>query len=436
MGLYEDINKISKELHLEVVDFAKRLLKVPALSGDEKGVADLYIKEMNDLGYDEVFRDNYGNVVGIINGEDDGRTIMYNSHLDHVDTGDLSEWGGYDPYGGEIDICEIFDQDQVLLEETEVIHGRAAADVKVGGACQVYSGKILLKLREMGYKFKGRYMFTGVVLEEPAEQLGMKMLLDNTFKERGIEYDGVVSSEATSLKLYLGHRGRVELLVTVSGITSHGSAPWLGVNAVNKSTKLIDRIEKVVSENSKEDEHLGKSSIALTIINCTPGSMCIVPDRCHITYDRRFVPGENYEECVEQIQNVIDELSKEDKDFRAKVEVASVPRTTYTGKTVEVKNIKEAWKIDRNSEFVKACATALENIGQEVKYGYWDFGTDLSVIAGRDKKPAIGYSPMQEYYCHRPVDRARLDFMEKALAGNVSIFLSLSDLPKEDCHIK
>lgn len=169
MGIYEDINKISKELHKDTVDFAKRLLKVPALSGDEKGVADLYIKEMQDLGYDEVFRDDFGNVVGIINGDEGGRTIMYNSHLDHVDTGDLSEWGGYDPYGGEIDICEIFDQDQIKLEETEVIHGRAAADVKVGGACQVYSGKILLKLREMGYKFKGRYMFTGVVLEEPAE---------------------------------------------------------------------------------------------------------------------------------------------------------------------------------------------------------------------------------------------------------------------------
>ena len=289
------------------------------------------------------------------------------------------------------------------IRSTEVIHGRAAADVKVGGACQVYSGKILLKLREMGYKFKGRYMFTGVVLEEPAEQLGMKMLLDNTFKERGIEYDGVVSSEATSLKLYLGHRGRVELLVTVSG-------------AVNKSTKLIDKIEEVVSKESKEDEHLGKSSIALTIINCTPGSMCIVPDRCYITYDRRFVPGETYEDCVNQIQGIIDEISK--------------------GKTVEVPNIKEAWKVDRDSDFVKACAKALENVGQEVKYGYWDFGTDLSVIAGRDKKPAIGYSPMQEFYCHRPVDRARLDFMEKALAGNVSIFLSLSELDKSECHIK
>lgn len=436
MNIYEEITRLARDMHPMAVDFAKRLLKVPALSGDEKGVADLYIKEMKELGYDEVFRDDFGNVVGIINGEEDGRTIMYNSHLDHVDTGDLSEWGGYDPYGGEIDICEIFDQDQIKIEKTEVIHGRAAADVKVGGACQIYSGGILIKLREMGYKFKGRYMFTGVVLEEPAEQLGMKMLLDNTFKERGIEYDGVVSSEATSLKLYLGHRGRVEILVTVEGVTSHGSAPWFGVNAVNKSTKLIDKIEEVVSKNAKKDEHLGKSSIALTIINCTPGSMCIVPDRCYITYDRRFIPGEEYKDCIKQIQGVIDELSKEDKDFRANVKVASVPRTTYTGKTVEVPNIKEAWKIDRDSEFVKAAAKALENVGQEVKYGYWDFGTDLSVIAGRDKKPAIGYSPMQEFYCHRPVDRARIDFMEKALAGNVSIFLSLSEVSKEECHIK
>ena len=33
MGIYEYINKISKELHKDTVDFAKRLLKVPALSG-------------------------------------------------------------------------------------------------------------------------------------------------------------------------------------------------------------------------------------------------------------------------------------------------------------------------------------------------------------------------------------------------------------------
>lgn len=435
----EDVNKvilkIAEELKGDMVSFAQRLIKCPALSGQEKGVADLYLAEMKKLGYDEVFRDDYGNVIGIINGNEEGPTIMYNGHMDHVDTGDYSEWKGYDPYGAAIDIDEMENQDRDGYEMVEVIHGRAAADVKGGGACQVYSGKILLKLREMGYKIKGRFIFTGVVLEEPAEQLGMIKLIDDTFPKHNIEFDGVVSCEATSLKLYLGHRGRVEIKVTVSGVTSHGSAPWLGVNAVNKSTKLIDKVEEFMAKNHKSDKDLGDSSIALTIINCTPGALCIVPDRCNIIYDRRFVPGETYDSCVAEIQGIIDEIAKEDKDFRATVSISKEPRTTYTGITETLPNVKEAWKIEKDHPFTKAAARGIEAIGQEVKYGYWDFGTDLSVICGREKKPAIGYSPMQEFYCHRPVDKVRIDYMVKALSGNVSIFLEMGNLDKSDFNL-
>lgn len=433
MDNYEnELNQLAEKYKPDVVDFCQRLLRVPALSGDEKGVADLYLAEMEKLGYDRFFRDKFGNVIGIIEGTEPGPAIMYNAHLDHVDTGDYSEWGGYDPYGAEIDVNEMENQDRDGYESVEVIHGRAAADVKAGGACQIYSGKMLLDLREKGYKIKGRYIFTGVVLEEPAEQLGMIKLIDDTFPEEGITYDGVVSCEATSLKLYLGHRGRVELKVTLSGVTSHGSAPWLGINAVNKSTKFIDRVEQYIKENHKTDEHLGDSSIALTIINCTPGAMCIVPDRCNITYDRRFVPGETYDGCVEQIQKIIDDISAEDPDFRATVEIATVPRTTYTGLTVAIPNVKEAWKISKEHPFTKAASAGLEAVGQSVKYGYWDFGTDLSVISGREKKPAIGYSPMQEFYCHRPIDKVRIDYMIKALAGNVSIYKELTNLDSKD----
>ena len=431
-NIRDTISKLAEALKPDVVDFCQRLIRVPALSGDEKGVADLYLAEMEKLSFDRYFRDRWGNVIGIIEGTEPGPNIMYNAHLDHVDTGDYSEWGGYDPYGAEIDINEMENQDRNGYESVEVIHGRAAADVKAGGACQIYSGKIILELRKMGYPIKGRYIFTGVVLEEPAEQLGMIKLIDDTFPKEGITFDGVVSCEATSLKLYLGHRGRVELKVTVSGVTSHGSAPWLGINAVNKATKLIDRVEAFIAENHGSDENLGNSSIALTIINCTPGAMCIVPDRCHITYDRRFVPGETYEGCVAEIQKIIDELTAEDPDFRAAVEIATVPRTTYTGLTVAIPNVKEAWKISKDHPFTKAAAAGLSAIDQPVKYGYWDFGTDLSVISGREKKPAVGYSPMQEYYCHRPVDKVRIDYMVKALAGNVSIYLELANLQKED----
>lgn len=426
-----ELIKLAAELKPAAVDFCQRLIRVPALSGQEKGVADLYLNEMEKLGFDEVFRDSWGNVVGIIKGTRPGPTIMYNCHLDHVDPGDYSEWMGYDPYGAAIDIDEMENQDGTALEKTAVIHGRAAADVKGGGACQIYSGALLLKLRETGYEICGNYMFTGVVLEEPAEQLGMIKLIDETLPQRGLTYDGVVSCEATGLKIYLGHRGRIELKVTIEGRTSHGSAPWLGINAVNKATAFIDRVEKVVAEEAVQDNELGKSSIALTIINCTPGALCIVPDRCYITYDRRFVPGETAESCVKQIQNIIDELSAADKDFKAKVEIAAVPRTSYTGKTATLPNFKEAWKIDKNHCFVKAAASGLAELNQPIKYGHWDFGTDLSVICGRDKKPAIGYSPMQELYCHRPIDKVRIDYMEKAIAGNVAIFMELTGLPPE-----
>ena len=427
-----ELNQIAAALKPAAIDFCQRLIRVPALPGEEKGVADLYLAEMEKLGYDEVFRDDWGNVVGIIRGNKPGPTIMYNAHMDHVAPGDLNEWLGYDPYGAAIDIDEMENQDRTGTESVEVIHGRAAADVKGGGACQIYAGALLLKLREQGHGICGNYMFTGVVLEEPAEQLGMTQLIDETLPAHGLGYDGVVSCEATSLKLYLGHRGRVELKVTIEGVTSHGSAPWLGVNAVNKATAFIDRVEQVVAANALSDKELGQSSIALTIINCTPGAMCIVPDRCHITYDRRMVPGETADSCISEIQGVIDELSARDKTFRAKVEIAAEPRTSYTGKSATIPNVKQAWKIGQEHPFVKAAATGLVQIGQPVKYGYWDFGTDLSVVCGRDKKPAIGYSPMQEFYCHRPIDKVRTDYMEKAIAGNVAIFLELVKVPKEE----
>jgi len=424
----KELTMIAAELKPLAVEFCQRLIRVPALSGREEGVADLYLAEMEKLGYDEVFRDEWGNVVGIIKGTEPGPTIMYNCHLDHVDPGDYSEWQGYDPYGAAIDIDEMENQDRTALEKTEVIHGRAASDVKGGGACQVYSGAVLLKLREMGYKITGDFMFTGVVLEEPAEQLGMIKLVEETLPEKGITFDGVVSCEATGLKLYLGHRGRVELKITVEGVTSHGSAPWLGINAVNKAAKFIEKVEAAVAESALQDPQLGRSSIALTNITCSPGSMCIVPDRCYITYDRRLVPGETPESCVQQIQDIIDTIAALDQDFRAKVEIAAVPRISYTGKGATLPNVKEAWKISKTHPFVQAASSGLTKLGQPVKYGYWDFGTDLSVVCGRIRKPSVGYSPMQELYCHRPIDKVRIDYMEKAIAGNVAIFLEMCQL--------
>ena len=146
-----------------------------------------------------------------------------------------------------------------------------------------------------------------------------------------------------------------------------------------------------------------------------------------LSIDRRTIPGETEEEVIGQFQSIIDDLSEKDPEFKAKVEVKWGEEPTYTGTTLKGPKYCPPWKIEKEHPFVKAAASALKGIGQEVKYDYWVFGTDLGTTAGIYKKPSIGYSPMQEQYAHTPYDKVRTDFMEQALEGNVAIYLSATE---------
>ncbi|MDF2566939.1 MAG: peptidase dimerization domain protein [Oscillospiraceae bacterium] len=435
MGILDEkitsiIKETAEELYPDMVAFAQKLVQTPSISGTEKALADLDLEEMKKLGYDEVFRDDHGNIVGLVKGTESGPTIMYNSHMDHVSPGDAANWEGYDPYGGLIDICKVDTQDK-HPDEAECIHGRGASDVKCGEAVQIYAGGLLVKLREKGIPVKGTFMFVGVVQEEPAEMVGMLHLVDKTLPQKGLTYDAMVSSEATSLKLYCGHRGRVEMLITVYGRTSHGSAPWLGINAIYKAIPLITKIKDELYPSLPIDSDLGQASVSLNIIECSPGALSIVPDKCMLSLDRRTLPGETAETAIEQIQEIIDDLSSKDPEFKADVIVKSAIETSYTGVSYEVDKDMSPWKISREHGFVQAAAEALESVEQKVQYGYWDFGTDASKTCGIDRKPTIGYSPMQEQYAHTPYDKCRTDFMKTALIGNVAIYLNTSSAGEE-----
>lgn len=423
-GITEKIKAISSEIFPDMVAFAQKLVQTPSISGTEKELSELAMAEMTKLGYDEVFRDDHGNIVGLVKGTEVGPTIMYNSHMDHVSPGDAVNWEGYDPYGGLLDVCSVDNQDKTAKEQSPCIHGRAASDVKCGEAAQIYAGGLLIKLRQLGVPIKGMFMFTGVVQEEPAEMVGMIHLVDKTLPARGLSYDAMVSSEATSLKLYCGHRGRVELLITVYGRTSHGSAPWLGINAVYKAIPLIQRLKDELYSSLPVDAQLGQASLSLNIIECSPGALSIVPDRCMLSIDRRTIPGENAISVLAQVQAILDDLAAQDAEFRADVIVKTAVETSYTGLSYEVAKQMYPWKISQEHAFVQSAAAALSALGQPVKYGYWDFGTDASKTCGMDRKPTIGYSPMQEQYAHTPYDKCRTDFMKVALEGNAAIFLN------------
>ncbi|MDO4745280.1 MAG: M20/M25/M40 family metallo-hydrolase [Bacillota bacterium] len=427
----DKIKEYASELYPEMLEFCKKIVKTPSEPGHEGEVAKLFEEELNKLGYDEVFTDAWGNVVGLVKGNKPGPVIMYNGHMDAVAAGNLETWEGYDPYGAEIDEAPMINILTGEEEMTEVIHGRGTGDLKCNLASQVYAGAILSRMKKDGLDVAGTFMLAAVVLEENGEMMGTIKLCEETLPAKGLEVDAMVCCEPSSMRVMLGHRGRMEIKVVVKGRSCHGSSPWLGVNAVEKSTKLIQKVHDMIWSKTIEDEYLGRPGIALTMYHCEPNELCIVPDRCVIVYDRRLIPGETTEGAIKEIQDIIDELAAEDPDFVAEVSVNENLRKSYTGKEEVIESAKEVWIIDREHPFVKACTEGLDELNEPIIYDYWPFSTDIPMLAVRMNKPVIGYGPGQEYLIHTPHEKVRLDYLERSLPANVMMYLKASLLPKE-----
>lgn len=426
--------RLAEEMQPELLDFCRRIIETKSNSGEEKEVAELFAAEMEKLGYDEVFTDGWGNVVGLVKGTLPGPVLMYNGHMDAVDAGDPAQWEGYDPYTAVIDTQLMENPFTGEMEETEVIHGRGAADLKCNLASQVYAGGVLAKMKKNGDDFKGTFLLTAVVLEENGEMMGTIKLCEEALPAHGIAPDAMVCCEPSSLKLMLGHRGRMEIRVEVKGRSCHGSSPWLGINAVEKSAELMKRVRAMMDAKTEEDPYLGKPGIALTMYHCEPNELCIVPNKAVLVYDRRLVPGETTQSALDEIRAIVDQLKAEDPEFDAEVGVNRNYREAYTGIGEEIDSQKDVWIIDREHPFIRACREGLEEIGEPIKFAYWAFSTDTPQLGTIMRKPVIGYGPGQEYLIHTPQEKVRLDFLRRSLGGYIAMYLKASEVPLEEMH--
>jgi len=391
----------------DVTAFIRKLIRTPSISGQEQDVAALITREMEKLAYDDVFTDDMGNVVGIIKGSGQGDDIMFNGHMDHVDPGRLEAWE-YEPYGGTIG--------------EGYLYGRGTCDMKGAIASQVYAAALIKKL---GLAHKGDIIVTCVVQEEPAEGLGTAYLCDVSFVKYGIKPDFVVIGEPSNLKLMLGHKGRVELEVTTIGRTSHGSAPWLGINAVYKMLPVLSGVQRL-GDNLKQHELVGKASITLTIISCSPGRLSVTPDICTVSLDRRLIPGETSEQAIAEIEAILKEVGQGDSDFKGSVRLRELEEVSYTGMKTMIGKAMLPWTTPIDHPKVVKARAALNEVGQQPEIGYWNFATDGSHTSAVLSIPTIGYGPGEEELAHTPRERISLDSLLQSVAGNAAIALTVA----------
>ncbi len=385
MKLSESIFELARKYESYTSTNLSKLIQHKSLSSNEKEVASLIKKMMEDAGFDEAWIDGLGNVIGRIgNGK---KVIAIDGHIDTVDIGNIDNWD-FDPLGGEI-------KDGYVL-------GRGSADQTGGPAAFITAGKIL---KELGLTNDVTIYFIGSVMEEDCDGLCWKYIVE----EDKIKPDCVIVTEPTNLNIYRGHRGRMEIEVSFYGLSAHGAAPERGKNAIYMASKAALEIEKL-NERLTTDEFLGKGSVTISEIVSSSPSLCAVSDFCKFHLDRRLTKGEDKNLALNQIEEIV-------KGMNAKVELLNYKEKAYTGLEYGMEKYFPTWVIEENDFVIQNGVKSYQELfGEKPVVDKWTFSTNGVVINGIYGIPVIGFGPGNEVMAHAPNEKVPVEHLVKASA--------------------
>jgi putative selenium metabolism hydrolase len=374
-----------------VVSLLGDLVHTPSLSTNEEDVVNRLRQEMLDGGFDEVFIEPFGSVVGRIgNGP---VNIVYDSHVDTVAVGSRGEWQT-DPF------------EPTIRPDAGggVMWGRGSSDDK-GGIASMVRGAALYN--ELGRSESVTLWVVGSVQEEECDGLALEHVLTEVIPKP----DLVVLGEATRCQVYRGNRGRIEVLVQLKGSSCHASAPDRGINPVYHLAPVIAEVE-ALNSNLGKDDFLGSGSVALTKIECETPSLNAVPSTATIYLDRRLTAGESPEEALEEIRQL-----PAVKAAGGNVQLLTYERTSFTGMTLSQPKSFSTWVTPADHYGVKAGLEAGRvALDKELATGSWVFSTNGVASMGKLAIPTIGFGPGDEVHAHTAHDQCALDDLVTAMA--------------------
>jgi succinyl-diaminopimelate desuccinylase len=381
----------------EMIGFARRLIQTPSLPGEERAIAELTVNEMQRIGYDDVWTDRVGNVIGVVKGAKGGPSVQFNAHLDHVDVGDLALWP-YPPF------------DAAIKDDT--LYGRAASDVKGAMATQVH---LVPVLRALGWQPEGDVYVVGVVLEEVGG-FGSQVLAKET------PTDSAVLAEATNNQLRRGHRGRALVKVTFTGLSAHASAPDRARNPHFAAARFLMRVETMPMV---KNEVFGGSTAAPTWIESDQESSNVTPATISVYLDWRNVPNDPVEAILRKVEEIAGEVTSELDGITAAVEIAGREVTSYTGLTSNMPSTLAFETPADHPVLTTSRATLEATLGRPVTVDTWTFATDGGHLA-KQGITTIGFAPGEERFAHTIHDQVSLSKMTEALTGNVALAVALT----------
>ena len=363
----EFLERLKKTLcEEEIVKAISDLVKIPSYNGVEnqetrvaEKIHDIFEKEGIESELIHV-TDGRCNVIGKIKGTGNGKTLLLTGHIDTVP-----------PYDME-DAFEVKESDGKLF-------GRGVVDMKGPLACMMYA---MIGIKRANIQLKGDIIFAGVIDEEE-KSLGTIDLI-----ERKIKADAAIVGEPSNLEICVAHRGLEWFELSFHGKTVHGGKQKEGINAILKASNFIQRVEKeLIPKIEKETHHLiGTSSMNYGTINGGTQPSTVAGD-CVLKIDRRWVPGKKYDDVIKEYKDIIEELGKEDKEFKCSLKVmdASLMKDGY---------VHEAMEIDLKHPIIENVIDKTKKVyGKKPELTYFTAWSDGGLLSSYGNIPTIVFAP-------------------------------------------
>jgi succinyl-diaminopimelate desuccinylase len=231
------------------------------------------------------------NIMGKIRGKAPAHCLLFDAHLDTVSVQGME----IPPFVPEI--------------HNHRMYGRGSCDVKAGLAA------MMMALRQVAQNGT-----------EPPLSICLLASVDEEHSFQGIRHlarhiipaVGAVVAEPTELGIINCHKGILRWKIRVLGRSAHSAKPHLGINAISKTSRLIQTLEENLPPRYASQTHPRLGPATFNVGTISGGvQVNLVPAHCEIAIDRRTLPGETTEEVLGEFAAIIRKLEEDDPDFKA-----------------------------------------------------------------------------------------------------------------------
>jgi len=279
------------EAYEDIVKYYAELLSKHGIESSIIRVPDDYLKKTLPPDYHPE-RPRYILLARIGSGE---KILQFNGHYDVVFPGE--GWTVTEPF-------------KPVVKDGK-IYGRGSTDMKGGIAAFLAVIYAAEKLEDLGIVVEAAIV--------PDEEIGGLTGTGYLVKELKSRPTWVVIAEPSGEKvLWHGHKGAVWAEVIVKGKQTHGSVPFLGVNAFEKmvyvAKHLIENyIPSLKKKKSRYNYDIPGGEYPTATLGgklTSPGSINIVPGRVSFSIDRRLIVEEKASDIMEELRKTVEEASR------------------------------------------------------------------------------------------------------------------------------